>query len=394
MISENATITRVFKTGLRSMLSGISFLLYYKFNQGNSPARFEYKNILALGLYYGYLFLGFASWLWTTDLAWSMLQVAMDIECVVFVWFYWKALLAYNHNSGYRKEVHLDYIIWVSVAWISLVFIIGSFTNPDLFLRGTHGGEVHRLGGFIINPNELGMLTVVGAGCLYVNLFRSKLSVWKVLGWAAMVVALVLTQSRSSMISFFLTSGFFVFASGKAQLIVPSLVTGVLLAPVIFFNIFVKQGDVGEVMSMTGRLPFWKDLLTYGFPERPMYGFGFMRIHYFLNFPSIHAYPGAMTHNTFMQVLLNLGIMGALTVFFQMIFTFRAFFRQTDKIMRFTGVGIFIAIFVNSMTEFGIFGDANYGIMWWLFIIHMYVIEINPKPIIKHEPVYRTECLV
>ena len=59
-------------------------------------------------------------------------------------------------------------------------------------------------------------------------------------------------------------------SSGKAKLIVPTLVIGALVAPIIFFKIFVKEGDVGEVMSMTGRIPFWGDLLTYGFPEKPL----------------------------------------------------------------------------------------------------------------------------
>ena len=167
--------------------------------------------------------------------------------------------------------------------------------------------------------------------------------------------------------------------SGKAKLIIPTITIGVLVAPVIFATIFVKDGDVDEVMSMTGRLPFWSDLLTYAWPKRMWQGYGFMRIHFDDKFPSIHAYPGAMTHNTFMQVLLNLGIMGALTCFFQMLFVFKAHFRQKKTIIQHTGVGIFIGIFINSLTEFGIFGDANYGIMWWLFIIFIYTITIKQR---------------
>ena len=54
--------------------------------------------------------------------------------------------------------------MWVSIVWVASSFLIGAIVNPDLFFRGTHGGEVQRLGGWIINPNEMGMLMTVGAG--------------------------------------------------------------------------------------------------------------------------------------------------------------------------------------------------------------------------------------
>ncbi|MEM7657087.1 MAG: hypothetical protein AAF399_13215, partial [Bacteroidota bacterium] len=66
MISESAAVTRVFKTGLRSALTGICFLTDRHVNQGERPTRFVYRNLLALGLYISYLFLGFTSILWST----------------------------------------------------------------------------------------------------------------------------------------------------------------------------------------------------------------------------------------------------------------------------------------------------------------------------------------
>jgi len=51
-------------------------------------------------------------------------------------------------------------------------------------------------------------------------------------------------------------------------------------------------------MSMTGRLPFWSDLIKYGFPERPILGYGFMSISdspFTNKFDSIHAYAASMT---------------------------------------------------------------------------------------------------
>lgn len=385
MVSENPTITRIFKTGLRTALTGASFLMLRSIVQNGVQTRFKWENILAFLIYLLYLFLGFASLLWSSDPGWSGLQIAMDLECVFFVLYYWKALLAFNDQAHIRKKIPFDYILWVSISWVAASFLVGAVAVPDTFFRGTHGGEVQRLGGWVINPNELGMLCVVGAGGLYVNLMRVGLSTWKVIAWIIILVALVLTQSRSSLISFFMTTLYFVMISGRAKLIVPTIVIGAVAAPVVFFTIFVKDGDVGEVMSMTGRLPFWDDLLTYGFTDRPLYGFGFMRIHYNTNFPSIHAFPGAMTHNTFMQLLLNLGMMGAVVCGSQMLFTFRGFMRERDPYLRHIFMGMIFGILVNSFTEFGIFGDANYGIMLWLFLVMMFVLKTNDRPFYKQK---------
>ncbi|MEL6593974.1 MAG: O-antigen ligase family protein [Bacteroidota bacterium] len=385
MVSENPTITRIFKTGLRVALTGTSFLMLRSITRNGVNTRFEWKNILAFLIYILYLFVGFASLLWSSDPGWSGLQIAMDVECVFFVLYYWKALIAFNEQKHLRKKIPFDYILWVSIAWVTISFLIGAIAVPDTFFRGTHGGEVQRLGGWVINPNELGMLCVIGAGGMYVNIMRDGLSFWKGLSWILILLALVLTQSRSSLISFFLTTLYFVFISGKAKLIVPTIVIGAVAAPIVFMTIFVKDGDVGEVMSMTGRLPFWDDLLTYGFTDRPLYGFGFMRIHYNTNFPSIHAFPGAMTHNTFMQLLLNLGMIGAVVCGSQMLFTFRGFMRESDPFLRNIFMGMIFGILINSFTEFGIFGDANYGIMFWLFLVMMFVLKAHQRPFFQQK---------
>lgn len=384
MISDNPTITRIFKTGLRCALTGVSIVLLMGIGKNGRATRFHYQNLFAFFFYLCYLFAGFASLLWSSDVGWSALQIAMDLECVFFVLYYYKAYLSFNDQPHFQKQVHFDYILWVSIGWVAFSFILGAIFDPDMFFRGTHGGEVQRLGGWVINPNELGMLCVVGSGALYVDLMRTKLNFWKVITWICIVAALVMTQSRSSLISFFLTTFFFVLASGNAKLIIPTFGIGIISAPIIFMTIFVKDGDVGEVMSMTGRLPFWADLLTYGFTERPIYGFGFMRIHHNFQFPSIHAFPGAMTHNTFMQLLLNLGVIGAVICGLQMLFTFRGLMRERDARLRQTFVGMLFGVLVNSLTEFGIFGDANYGIMWWLFMVMFFYMKPAPPLAAQH----------
>jgi exopolysaccharide production protein ExoQ len=377
MISESATITRIFKVGVRVMLSGLCWMMYRMMRAQRPGLHYFYRQMPALFFYMMYLLLGFASLLWTSSAPYSALQLIMDIECVVFCYYYWKIYLLARETAPEGTHFSFTKELGVATFLITIVFLIGMWVNPDAFYRKTHGGTVARLGGFIINPNELGMLLVVGAACIYRELERVGRKGWHLLALGSLLWALVLTGSRSSMISFFLVTLYFVMIAGSVKMKLATVVAGVAAVPVVIQKIFIKEGDVGEVMSMTGRLPFWSDLLTYGFPKRPFLGFGFMRISEGDKFESLHAYDGAMTHNTFLQVLMNLGLLGAAIVFVQMVCTFWAYATETDKEIRHTFVGIFIPIFVNSLTEFGIFGETNYGIMFYLFLIFSLVMKIK-----------------
>lgn len=149
-----------------------------------------------------------------------------------------------------------------------------------------------------------------------------------------------------------------------------------LIAPFAIKTIIFKDGGgVDEVLSMTGRLPFWKALLNEGIVKEPFFGYGFMRINYTDYFQGLNTYPGKMTHNTFMQVLMNLGFVGLFIAIFQVFFTVKNYFKnKTDKYAPFF-IAMFIPVMINSFTEFGIFGDANYGILFWQFLIFLFVFE-------------------
>jgi O-antigen ligase len=94
-----------------------------------------------------------------------------------------------------------------------------------------------------------------------------------------------------------------------------------------------------------------------------------MRIAYGEYFQSVHTYAAQMAHNTFIQVLMNLGLVGFTIVMIQLGATIRGFIRTSSPQLRLTGVGLLIPILINSFTEFGIFGMTNYGILFYQFLI-------------------------
>ncbi len=377
-LTENIAITRALKVVIRTAMTAWIFYLYYQVKTRNRVASFTKENTLAPFFYGLYLFMGFMSLLYSTNPGYSLLQLVMNIESFVFAWKYIQTFILARHcypNHGFR----LGRLTAPAIFMIQLAFIIGKYVAPDQFFRLTHGGEVARLGGYLMNPNELGMLAVVGIACCIMELAEGA-SRWKNLGMLLVILyALVLTGSRSSMIGFMLILFYFINKSDSAKLKMAVYVAGILAIPVIVQTIFIKQGDIEEVLSMTGRLPFWKALLTEGLPKEPWFGFGYMRIAYTEAFQSVHTYAGKMTHNTFIQVLMNLGFVGFFIVLLQMTFTVRAFTLSKNKTDKAYFTGLFIPILINSFTEFGIFGETNYGILFWQLLTWLFVFEYNPR---------------
>ena len=73
-----------------------------------------------------------------------------------------------------------------------------------------------------------------------------------------------------------------------------SIYAGVAAAlPVAVEKLVMRKGGMDDILSMTGRLPFWKALINEGLPREPLLGFGFMRIDYKDHFESVHTYAGS-----------------------------------------------------------------------------------------------------
>ncbi len=368
--SENVTITRIIKVvGRMGVLAG-SIAVYYSILKNKAVDTLTWKNHGAPFLYFAYLLLGFASFMWSTNVGYSALQWFMTTQNLIFAYFFTKSIMLFDvYYPSHGLKVHR--MVGDSTFVLLLVFVIGKFVAPDIFFRLTHGGEEARLGGYMMNPNELGMLAGVGAACFIADLYENPSQKWIIFKMIIITYALMETGSRSSLIGVLLIIMYHIFQSEKKKVKIVIIAAMLIITPPAIWKVVLKDGDperIEEIMSMTGRLPFWKALITEGLPREPLLGFGFMRIDYKEYFQSTHTYPGKMTHNTFIQVLMNLGFIGLTIVLFQVFFTIRAMLRE-EKSKRLFLVGIFIPILINSFTEFGIFGESNYGILFYQLII-------------------------
>jgi hypothetical protein len=374
-IVEERSVNQVFKTISRMGMTGSVILILRYLRQQACLVKFRYDHILAPVLYLLYLLLGFASFAWSTDPGYSALQWSMTFESLVFTFLFYKVLMTMRTHFPDHPIDLVSLFAWAFFP-IILIFIAGSFIEPDTFYRGMRGGEEKRLGGWIMNPNELGMLASIAAALSYIYMQSSGRRFWAILMMLAAIVVLALTSSRSSAIGFLAIMGILVLQSNNKKLKIAMFAGIVIAVPFILkYVIFKDSGGVEEVMSMTGRLPFWTALLNEGIIKEPFFGYGFMRINYTDYFQGLNTYPGKMTHNTFMQVLMNLGFVGLFIALWQLVATIVAFFHEKEDAIKKFFIAMFIPALINSFTEFGIFGEANYGILFYQFLFLLFVVR-------------------
>lgn len=371
--SENVLITRAIKVIGRMGMLAASWYVYRRIIRYGAADNLQFNNMLSMSFYGLYLLLGFASFMWSTNVGYSALQWFMTAQTLIFCYYFIKSLYLLDQYFP-SHNIRLFHLIGNSAFVLITFFVIGMWANPDLFYRMTHGGEEARLGGYMMNPNELGMLAGIGVAGLMFDIRRHYKKWWTISKMIVLIYGLLATGSRSSLIGVLLIIGFHVWQSKQKKIAALALSIIILIGPLAVYKVVLKDGDpdrIEELLTLTGRLPFWQALINEGLPREPLLGFGFMRIDYNEYFQGMHTYPGKMTHNTFMQVLMNLGFVGIILVFFQMVFTYRGILLE-NKEKRLMLICLAIPLIINSFTEFGIFGESNYGILFYQMII-MYI---------------------
>jgi len=371
--SENIIITRGIKVVGRLGVLYWSIMIYRNIIQYGAVNSLKTKNLLAVLMYIFYLFLGFMSLLWSTNVGYSALQLFMTAQTLVFCYYFIKSI--YLLDKYFPDHTIKFYnLLGNTVFLLILIFVVGMIINPDVFYRLTNGGEEARLGGYLMNPNELGMLCGVGVAGLLFDVKRKHHVGWTIFKLLIIFYALYETGSRSSLIGAFMIISFHLKQLSDPKIIIGASLVVFSVMPYAVNKIILKDGDperLEEILTLTGRLPFWTALINEGLPREPLLGFGFMRIDYTESFQSANTYAGKMTHNTFMQVLINLGFVGLTIIIFQLIFTFKGIAGEKEEV-RLMLYCILIPLIINSFTEFGVFGESNYGILFYQLII-MYI---------------------
>lgn len=377
LFPENIALTRVIKIGGRFILTGVAWYMLLQFKEKWKNVSIRYVMMIPLAFYCLYLFAGLCSITWSTNAPFSMLQLSMTLETFVFSIIFYKVLIFYD-NVYERKIPVIAALLSRAVFIHSIWFIIGAIFDPDFYFRTTHGGTVARLGGLIINPNELGLLANIGIGAAYIEILNEKNKKFQALNILVTVVMLLMTQSRGSLFCFMFISSIYLLLTKSYTIKIGAVVVAILVVPVLIQKIVLKDGDFEEVASFTGRKEFWEDLVNEGFPEHPLIGRGFMSIAentWFNKYQSTHSYTASMCHNTYVEVITNLGLLGVFICGMQVLWTIVAIIISKKKILRLMALFMLFTLLINSITEFGIFGHNNYAIMFYHFVFLFFTVQ-------------------
>jgi len=249
--SENIIITRAIKVVGRMGVLFSSYWVYKTLLNYGAVDSLNAKNIFSISFYLLYLALGFASLMWSTNVAYSGLQWFMTAQTLVFCYYFIKILYLLDEFFPDHK-IRLYNLLGNSILVLIIVFIIGMWVAPDIFFRLTHGGEEARLGGYMMNPNELGMLAGVGIAGLIFDLYRKEKKFWTIVKLLILAYGLYVTGSRSSLIGVFLIIGFHVKQSSNVKLKSLMLLGMLLITPIAVYKVILKDGDQERLKEVIG----------------------------------------------------------------------------------------------------------------------------------------------
>src|SRR6201996_413136 len=105
--TDGDTFNMLFKLVSRLLMTISVFFVYRGITGRGAVGSFGWQNELSPLLYYAYLALGLLSFLWSTDIGYSALQWFMDIESLVFCYYFIGCFLLLDHYfSGHSIRLY------------------------------------------------------------------------------------------------------------------------------------------------------------------------------------------------------------------------------------------------------------------------------------------------
>ena len=276
----------------------------------------------------------------------GLIQLLMYFNCIIFV------ALVYSIKS----QINLIDISF-SVYPLIFIFLIGGyFLDLQIFWRETFTDGAIRLGGYILNPNELGMLASIGCVIAYYFFFNGKKIIGLIL-FLSSIVVLFSTESRSSIIALMIAL-IFLNRSHIKFLIIPFSVMFILIsADSIISTLIPRSEAVDDILTLTGRLEIWQVTVLKLIPEYFIFGAGWQE------FPiSKYGLAASMAHNTFFQIFVGGGIITFLISLYLLF--------EISKSINGVFKSIFIILIINSMTDFGFYGLFNHSVLIFTFLLY------------------------
>jgi exopolysaccharide production protein ExoQ len=306
------------------------------------------------------LFIGF-SWL---SLIWSV-NTLVTFYKVFILTISSVAAIYVGEYLGLQK--FLNILAWFCGGIAILSFMLAVFApelgihTKDLYLNSWHGifWTRGRLGSFMAFGSLVMLIRMASANKKTVIVYAAL--------YLLAVSLVFLSRSATSVIVLVLVHILFLICvawrkwnkhlTSRHYVLIGS--TGIISILLIVANLDFFFGLLGRESSLTGRIPMWNYLIQNVFKERPILGYGFGALWEHDNFRVQMQgavgwlYPVAAADNGFLDVLLNLGVVGLalfLTVISLACFRTVRYARDQKSILGFFPLLLVVSILVTNLT--------------------------------------------
>jgi O-antigen ligase len=308
----------------------------------------------------------------------------------LFVVLFFALVLYARQESRPEKVISLtNGLLYLAFA-LCLMSVIGGAISPERAWTGfgLAGLGTRSMAGVVpaINANMLGQLggivALVGISRLLTTTMPVRLGDWLVplVG----VVTLVLAYSRTSLITFALFFVVLIILLRRVTLMlfmVPALFISIAIFPGIIMEYLARGQDAQQFASMSGRIYMWEAALE-AWRQSPLLGHGFFVGHKHVELDNGRFL--ATVDSTYLETLVNLGIVGFLLILAFGIGTFRLAWRvlaqcrkvSLDMVPTVSTLFIFVAFIVVRSFTASSFQVLHYNLLFLMVaLVGLHIVE-------------------
>lgn len=275
-------------------------------------------------------------------------------------------------------------------AAVCLMFVI--LNNIDQFEEGVRYGAMLNEEEALWNSNNIGMALCFALFFGYIVYFRDatflKRIIFLIIG-VGMFILVLLSGSRKCMIMLPIPILFFLYKKNIKYFFI-SIPVGIAViiglyylimnVPILYSVMGYRMEDLFNIISgnITGSEDMSRAiLLEYGlqwFKERPIIGYGLNAFRELSNQTSIFAGRNFYAHNNYIELLVDVGLVGTLLYYSFVIYVFKNIHKQKGFLLNWTKIFLILILFLGVGMVFYYNGMMNF-----IIAICFAIIELNKE---------------
>lgn len=302
------------------------------------------------------------------------------------------AFLMAISTINFIKDENKLRIVMKTFFWAAICLIVVVLFNIDQFEEGVRFGAMLNEEENLWNSNNIGMTTCFALFFGYIVYFHDS-KFWKqflflIIG-VGMFILILLSGSRKCMIMlpipilYFLYKKnikYFLISIPAGAAIIIGLYYLIMNVPLLYSVMGYRMEDMFNIISgnTTGTEDISRALLAeYGiqwFKERPLFGYGLNAFRELSNQTAIFAGRNFYAHNNYIELLVDVGLVGTLLYYSFVIYVFKNIHKQKGFLLNWTKIFLILILFLGVGMVFYYNGMMNF-----IIAICFAIIELNKE---------------